>query len=419
VKQLGITVSKNSGSFIMAAALVSNTSKYDPLFLSNYAELNIVNDLKRVAGVSDVIIFGQRRYAMRVWIDPVKLASQNLATSDVLNALSEQNVQVAAGSIGAAPELPDQPYTMTVNAVGQLSDPKQFGNIIVRANPNGGFTKLSDVARIELGAEDYSTFVRFDGSSNVVGLGVVQLPTANALSVSNGVIARLDQLSKAFPQGVHYAVAFNSTAFVNASMKEVIITLLVAIVLVILVIYLFLQDPRATLIPSAVIPISLVGAFFVMAMFGFTINTITLFGLTLATGLVVDDAIVVIENIARYGQEHNLRGIEGAGAAMQEVRSAVVASSLVLLAVFVPVSFFPGTTGQVYKQFALTIAASITISLFVALTLTPTLSAMLLRHSPDATTGFFGWFNRRFDAFKAFYRRVLPGLFRARWTVLV
>ncbi|MGH7659846.1 MAG: efflux RND transporter permease subunit [Vulcanimicrobiaceae bacterium] len=419
VQQTGLTVSKNSGSFVMALALESDRSNYDAEFLGNYAELNIVNDLKRVAGVSDVIIFGQRRYAMRVWIDPVKLASQNLATSDVLNALSEQNVQVAAGSIGAAPELPDQPYTMTVNAVGQLSDPKQFGNIIVRANPNGGFTKLSDVARIELGAEDYSTFVRFDGSSNVVGLGVVQLPTANALSVSNGVIARLDQLSKAFPQGVHYAVAFNSTAFVNASMKEVIITLLVAIVLVILVIYLFLQDPRATLIPSAVIPISLVGAFFVMAMFGFTINTITLFGLTLATGLVVDDAIVVIENIARYGQEHNLRGIEGAGAAMQEVRSAVVASSLVLLAVFVPVSFFPGTTGQVYKQFALTIAASITISLFVALTLTPTLSAMLLRHSPDATTGFFGWFNRRFDAFKAFYRRVLPGLFRARWTVLV
>ncbi len=418
VQQTGITVSKNSGSFVMALALESDSSKYDAEFLGNYAELNIVNDLKRVPGVSDVIIFGQRRYAMRVWLDPIELAARGLATSDVLNALTEQNVQVAAGSIGGAPESLNQPYTMTVNAVGQLSDPKQFANIIVRSNPDGGFTKLGDVARVELGAEDYSTFVRFDGSDNTVGLGVVQLPTANALSVSNGVIARLNELQKSFPAGVHYAVAFNSTTFVNASMREVIITLLVAIFLVILVIFLFLQDPRATLIPSAVIPVSLIGAFFVMAIFGFSINTITLFGLTLATGLVVDDAIVVIENIARYGQEHNLRGIGGAEAAMREVRSAVVASSLVLLAVFVPVSFFPGTTGQVYKQFALTIAASITISLFVALTLTPSLSAILLRHSPDATTGFFGWFNRRFDAFKAFYRRVLPGLFRARWLVL-
>ena len=418
VQQTGISVGKNSGSFVMALALESNSSTYGAQFLGNYAELNIVNDLKRVPGVSDVIIFGQRRYAMRVWLNPVQLAAQNLATSDVLSALSEQNVQVAAGSIGAAPESPDQPYTMTVNAVGQLTDPKQFANIIVRSNPNGGFTKLGDVARIELGAEDYSTFVRFDGSDNNVGLGVIQLPSANALSVSNGVIARLNQLQKSFPQGVHYGVAFNSTTFVNASMREVIITLFVAIILVILVIWLFLQDARATLIPSAVIPVALIGAFFVMAMFGFSINTITLFGLTLATGLVVDDAIVVIENIARYGQEHNLRGIEGAAAAMAEVRSAVVASSLVLLAVFVPVSFFPGTTGQVYKQFALTIAASIIISLFVAMTLTPSLSAILLRHSPDAKTGFFGWFNRRFDGFKTFYRRVLPGLFRARWLVL-
>jgi len=419
VQQTGITVSKNSGSFVMALGLQSNSNQYDTEFLSNYAELNIVNDLKRVPGVSDVLIFGERRYAMRVWLNPVALSAQGLAVTDVLNAVSEQNVQVAAGSIGAAPESPNQPYTMTVNAVGQLADPKQFANIIVRADPNGGFTKLGDVARVELGAEDYSSFVRFDGNNNVVGLGVIQLPTANALSVAKAVRARLDQLQKSFPPGVHYSVAFDSTTFVEASMKEVVVTLFVAIILVILVIYLFLQDSAATLIPSAVIPVSLVGAFFVMAMFGFTINTITLFGLTLATGLVVDDAIVVIENIARYGQEHKIRGIEGAGAAMREVQSAVVASSLVLLAVFVPVSFFPGTTGQVYKQFALTIAASITISLFVALTLTPTLSAMLLKHSPDATRGFFGWFNRMFGNFKALYARVLPGLFRARWFVLV
>ncbi|MGA3036272.1 MAG: efflux RND transporter permease subunit [Vulcanimicrobiaceae bacterium] len=419
VQQTGLTVSKNAGSFVMALAIQSNSSQYDTEFLSNYAELNVVNDLKRVPGVSDVIIFGERRYAMRVWLNPVALSAQGLAVTDVLNAVSEQNVQVAAGSIGGAPESANQPYTMTVNAIGQLADPAQFANIIVRADANGGFTKLGDVARIELGAEDYSSFVRFDGNDNVVGLGVIQLPTANALSVAQGIRAKLDQLQKTFPPGVHYSVAFDSTTFVQASMKEVIITLFVAIILVILVIYLFLQDPAATLIPSAVIPIALVGAFFVMAMFGFTINTITLFGLTLATGLVVDDAIVVIENIARYGQEHNIRGIEGAEAAMREVRSAVVASSLVLLAVFVPVSFFPGTTGQVYKQFALTIAASIMISLFVALTLTPTLSAMLLKHSPDATTGFFGWFNRQFGRFKDSYARLLPRLFQWRWYVLL
>ncbi|MBV9646307.1 MAG: efflux RND transporter permease subunit, partial [Candidatus Eremiobacteraeota bacterium] len=278
--------------------------------------------------------------------------------------------------------------------------------------------KLGDVARIELGAEDYSSFVRFDGNDNVVGLGVLQLPTANALTVSQGVIARLNELSKSFPAGVHYKVAFDSTMFVRESMRDVIITLLVAILLVVLVIFVFLQDRRATLIPAATIPISLIGTFFVMKMFGFTINTITLFGLTLATGLVVDDAIVVIENIARYAAEHKMFGIAGAAAAMNEVRSAVIASSLVLLAVFIPVAFFPGTTGQVYKQFALTIAAAITISLFAALTLTPALSAILLRHPPEATGGFFGWFNRGLRAFRNGYRRLLPRLFAARWLVL-
>jgi HAE1 family hydrophobic/amphiphilic exporter-1 len=418
VKQTGITVSKNSGSFVMALALVSDNKQHDQQYLGNYAELNIVNDLKRVPGVSDVLIFGQRRFAMRVWLNPTALSARGLAASDVLNALQEQNVQVAAGSIGAAPESPNQPYTVTVNAVGRLTDPSQFANVILRSDPDGGFTKLGDVARIELGAEDYSSFVRFDGNDNVVGLGVLQLPTANALTVSEGVLSRLNALSKTFPAGVHYEVAFNSTTFVNESMRDVVLTLLTAIVLVVLVIYVFLQDRRATIIPAVTIPVSLIGTFFVMKMFGFTINTITLFGLTLATGLVVDDAIVVIENIARYAQEHKLFGIAGAAAAMHEVQSAVVASSLVLLAVFIPVAFFPGTTGEVYKQFALTIAASITISLFAALTLAPALSAILLQHPPEATRGFFGWFNRRLAAFRDGYRRLLPRLFAARWLVL-
>jgi HAE1 family hydrophobic/amphiphilic exporter-1 len=418
VRQTGIQVSKNSGSFVMALALVSNSSKYDTQFLSNYAELNVVNDLKRVAGVSNVQIFGERRYAMRIWLNPNALAGRGLAVSDVLSALNEQNVQVAAGSIGSSPESSNQPYTMSVNAVGRLTTPDQFKNIIVRADPNGGFTRLGDVARIDLGAEDYSSFVRFNGNDNVVGMGVLQLPTANALQVSQGVLGRLNTLSKSFPPGVKYEVAFNSTTFVNESMKDVIITLLIAIALVILVIFVFLQDARSTIIPAATIPVSLIGTFFVMKLFGFTINTITLFGLTLATGLVVDDAIVVLENIARYAHEHHQSGVEGAAAAMKEVRSAVVASSLVLLAVFVPVAFFPGTTGQVYKQFALTIAASITISLFTALTLAPSLSALLLKDFPESTRGFFGWFNRRFHAFKDSYSARLPGMFRRRWLVL-
>lgn len=417
VKQTGITVGKNSGSFVMGIALTSDSARYDTLFLSNYAELNVVNDLKRVSGVSDVRIFGQRRYAMRVWLDPHALAARGLTASDVIGALREQNVQVAAGSIGAAPEASNQPYTLTVNAAGRLTDPQQFKNVILRSDPYGGFTRLGDVARVELGAEDYSSFIRFDGNDNAVGLGILQLPTANALSVSKGVTQTLERLSKSFPPGVHYKVAFNSTTFVHESIKEVTITLLLSILLVVLVIYLFLQDPRSTLIPAATIPVSLIGTFFVMKVFGFTINTITLFGLTLATGLVVDDAIVVIENIARYVQERQMRGIEGAAAAMHEIQSAVVASSLVLLAVFIPVAFFPGTTGELYKQFALTIAASISISLFAALTLAPVLSAMLLRDEREKTAGFFGWFNRNLHRLRDGYRRALPALFRHRWSV--
>ena len=418
VKQTGITVKKNSGSFVMALALTSDTSKYDSLFLSNYAEINVVNDLKRISGVSDVLIFGQRRYAMRVWLNPHELQGRGLTATDVTNALAEQNVNVAAGSIGSAPQAANQPYTYSVNAVGRLSDPAQFRNIIVRTDPNGGFTKLGDVARIELGAEDYSSFIRFDGNENVVGLGILQLPTANALTVSNNVIAKLNQLQEKFPQGVTYKVAFNSTTFVLESIKEVTLTLALSILLVVAVIFLFLQEWKSTLIPAATIPVSLIGTFFIMKIFGFTINTITLFGLTLATGLVVDDAIVVIENIARYIHEHKMRGIEGASLAMHEIQSAVVASSLVLLAVFVPVAFFPGTTGQLYKQFALTIAASISISLFAALTLAPMLSAKLLGDNIEASSGFFGWFNHHFHRFRDWYGRLLPKLFRRRWLVL-
>jgi len=417
VKQTGVTVSKNAGSFVLAIALRSTNPQFNQLFLSNYAELNVVNSLKRVPGVSDVRIFGQRRYAMRIWINPHELSARGLVISDVIGALQEQNVQVAAGSIGAAPEPANQPFTITVGARGRLSDPAEFRNIIVRADPSGGFTRLSDVARVELGAEDYSSVIAFDGNKNIVGMGVLQLPTANALEVSKGVRAELTQLARSFPAGVSWDMAFDTTEFVHESIREVLITLILSILLVIAVIYLFLQDPKSTLIPAITLPVSLVGTFAVMKVFGFTINTITLFGLTLATGLVVDDAIVVIENIARFILEKGMSGIEGAAAAMREVQGAVVASSLVLFAVFIPVAFFPGTTGQLYRQFALTIAASISISLFASLTLTPVMSARLLNAEQRSHFVLFVLFNRGLANFRAWYRDVLPRLFAARWIV--
>ncbi|HUY40527.1 MAG TPA: efflux RND transporter permease subunit [Candidatus Dormibacteraeota bacterium] len=420
VRQTGVTITKNSGSILVAIALRSNTSKYDTLWLSNYAQLNVVNTLARVSGVSQVRIFGERRYAMRIWLDPRKLAQQGLTVPDVINALSEQNEEVAAGSIGAAPEPSDQPYTYVVNASGRLSAPAQFANIVLRTDPNGGFTRLGDVARIQLGAEDYSSYLRFDGQQNAVGMGVFQYPDANALSVAAAVTKRMKELARHFPAGITYTVALDSTTFVRESVREVLITLMLSVLLVVLVIYLFLQDPRATLIPAATIPVSLVGTFFVMKIFGFTINTITLFGLTLATGLVVDDAIVVIENIARHMERNRgkMSGRDSALEAMREIQSAVVASSLVLLAVFLPVAFFPGTTGEIYRQFALTIAASISISLFAALTFAPTLTARLLHGDIESNAFVFHYFNLGYHAFRDWYARSLPKIANRRTLVL-
>jgi hydrophobic/amphiphilic exporter-1 (mainly G- bacteria), HAE1 family len=417
VQQVGVTVAKNSGAFVMGVALISNDNSCDTLCLSNYAQLNIVNDLARIQGVSQVRIFGQRQYAMRIWLDPRKLAGQGLAATDVVNALEQQNVEVAAGSVGSAPTAINQKYTYALNALTQLQTPQQFADIILRADPNGGYTRLGDVGRVELGAQDYSVFLRYNGKANVVGMGVLQYPDANALQVADSVIAKLNQMQAGFPRGVHYEVAFDTTSFVRESIKEVVTTLVLSILLVVLVIFLFLQDWRATLIPAATIPVSLIGTFFVMKVFGFSINTITLFGLTLAAGLVVDDAIVVIENIARYMDQTKKTGIEGTEPAMREIQSAVVASSLVLFSVFFPVAFFPGTTGQLYKQFALTITASILISLFQALTLAPTLSARLLHGDTESDWGVFHWINEALHRFRSWLGVELPRMFRARWLV--
>ncbi len=419
VKLSGVTVGKNSGEFVIGLGFSSHDKSTTPLFLSNYADLYIKNELKRIRGVSDVIIFGERKYAMRLWVDPKKLADNGLAASDVINALQDQNVQVAAGAIGEPPLANDhQPYQISVRAVGRLTTPAQFEQIVLKANPNGGYVKFGDVGRAEVGAESYASDLHFNGRS-AVGLGVQALPSANAIDVSKQVRATLDRLSQKFPKGVYYDIAFDSTSFVNESIHEVEVTLAIAIVLVVIVIFLFLQDWRTTLIPTITIPVSLIGTFALMKILGFSINTLTLFGLTLATGLVVDDAIVVIENIARFIQEKKMSPIAGASAAMKEITGAVVATSLVLLAVFVPVAFFPGTTGQLYKQFALTIVCAILISLFNALTLTPTLSALLLGRQERPVNRFFRIVNGAIDGLRNAYHRLLPSLIKLRFLILV
>ncbi|HZO94914.1 MAG TPA: efflux RND transporter permease subunit [Candidatus Baltobacteraceae bacterium] len=416
VKQVGITVSKNSGTFVMAIGVTSTDPRWDPIYMTNYLENNVTNDLQRVSGVSQVLVFGERKYAMRLWIDPKRLADNQLTAADVVNALEAQNVQVAAGAIGAPPTNGHQPYEYGVRATGRLRSTTQFANIILRANPDGGFVRVRDVGRVTLGAAAYNGSLWFDGKEGV-GLGILQLQTGNALQVSQQIRATLDRLQQKFPPGMTYHVAFDSTEFVRESIREVVITLLVAVLLVVLVIFLFLQDWRTTLIPAITIPVSLLGTFFLMKVLGFSINTLTLFGLTLATGLVVDDAIVVIENIARFIQEKGMQPLEGAREAMREIFGAVLASSLSLLAVFIPVAFFPGTTGQLYKQFAMTIACAIAISLFNALTLTPVLSALLLRQRTRAA-GVFRPVNAAISGTRRAYHGILPNVLRVRFVVL-
>jgi hydrophobic/amphiphilic exporter-1 (mainly G- bacteria), HAE1 family len=392
VQTTGVSVNKNSGSFVLAIGVYSEDQRYDSLFISNYLDVYVRDALKRVKGVGDVFIFGERKYAMRLWIDPVRLAKRSLTASDVVNALREQNVQVAAGQIGDAPSMPGQMFQISVRAAGRLADAKEFESIILKRGADGSLVQLRDVGRAELGAESYGSNLSFNGYESV-GLGILQLSNANALDVDKAVRAELARLSKTFPPGLKYAVAFDTTTAVGESIREVVKTLVEAIIIVILVIFVFLQTWRSTLIPAITIPVSLIGTFAFIKLFGFSINTLTLFGLTLATGLVVDDAIVVIENVERHIEEgvHNAR--TATKAAMAEVTSAVIATSLVLIAVFVPVSLFPGTTGRMYQQFALTIAFSIALSAFNALTLTPALSAMLLRHTDRQKNPVFRGFN--------------------------
>src|SRR5260221_8217815 len=416
VQTTGVGIGKNTGSFVVAFGFYSDKNQYDSLFISNYLDLYVRDAIKRVKGVGDVIIFGERKYAMRLWLDPTRLAARGLTASDVVNSLREQNVQVAAGQVGQQPALPGMAYQISVRAVGRMTDSKEFERIVVKRAPDGSLIELRDVGRAELGSESYGGKIRFNGI-DVVGVGVQQLSNANALDVERDVIAEMLRLQQRFPQGLKYQVAVDTTIAVRDSIREVLKTLAAEILIVIVVIFLFLQGWRSTIIPAITMPVSLIGTFIFAKLFGFSINTLTLFGITLATGLVVDDAIVVIENVERHIEEGVRDAHQATQIGMKEVTGAVVATSLVLIAVFLPVSLFPGSTGRLYQQFALTIAFSIAISAFNALTLSPALSALLLRHTDRPKNRFFAGINTVIRGGTSAYQRLLHGL--AEWKVAV
>ena len=378
----------------MVVNLYSPKGTYDDVFLGNYAGIYLKDELARVPGVGDVTIFTARDYGMRIWLDPDRMTSLGIGVDDVTKAIRDQNIQAAAGQIGAAPSDPKQQFQYSILSKGRLTEESEFKDIIVRANQNGSLVRIGDIARVELGAQSYSSFGRLNGKPSVI-FGIFQLPEANALDVAEGLNAALKRLSAQFPDDMQYRVIRDETLFIKKALFELVETLFIALGLVVLVVYVFLQDWRATLIPLAAIPVSLVGTFAFLQMFGFSINSLTLFGLVLAIGLVVDDAIIVIENVQRH-IEHGLGPREAAKVAMEEVTGPIIASALVLAAVFVPVAFSPGITGMLYRQFAVTIAISFAISAFVALTLSPALCANLLRRDPPRPLFFLRWFNSAF-----------------------
>lgn len=409
IKNTGVTITKANPNFVFGAGFYSPDGSLSNQYISNYLDVYVKDALKRIPGVGEVIIFGERKYAMRVWLDPTKLAARQLTAADVVSALQEQNVEIPAGQLGRPPADPKQTFQVTLRVVGRLTEPKEFESIILKTTRNG-IVQLKDVGRAEIGAESYDTNLMYSGHQ-AVGIGVQQLSNANALTVDRLAKAKLLELSQSFPPGIKYVVAFDTTTVVGDSVREVVTTLEEAVVIVIIVIFLFLLDWRATIIPAVTIPVSLIGTFAFIKLFGFSINSLTLFGITLATGLVVDDAIVVIENAQRHITEDGTDSHTATSAAMKEVAGAVVATSLVLISVFVPVSFFPGTTGILYKQFSLTIAFSIAISLFNALTLSPALAAILLRNEEQKYNVFdwthIGWLS---NGYKKIARGIDKGI---------
>ena len=383
--------------------MTSPNKRYDQIFISNYALLNVLDELKRTPGVGDASLFGARDYSMRIWLRPDKLAQYNMTPDDLAVAIREQNSQFAAGAFGQEPMKTPQAFTYTVTTQGRLVTPAEFENIILRTDANGATLRLKDVARVELGAQDYSFAASYNGEPSV-GIGIYLQPGANALSTTTAVRARMEELGKKFPEGLAYQLPFDTTKFVEISIEEVVHTFIEAILLVVLVVFLFLQNFRATLIPLLAVPVSLIGTFAGMYMLGFSINLLTLFGLVLSIGIVVDDAIVVLENVERIMSTEGLSPRAATIKAMEEVTGPIIAIVLVLCAVFVPVGFMGGLTGEMYKQFAITIAVSVVISGFVALTLTPALCALLIKphdkehqKNENLMSRFFDKFNNGFD----------------------
>ncbi|CAN7632686.1 efflux RND transporter permease subunit [Rhizobium sp. LjRoot254] len=428
VKNIGVTTVKSSPDLMMVVNLTSPDNRYDITYLRNYGVLNIKDRLARIQGVGQVQIFGSGDYSMRVWIDPQKAAEHSLAASDITNAIRQQNVQAAAGVIGASPSLAGVDVQLNVSAQGRLTTPEEFGNIIVKSGANGEITRLRDVARVELGAADYSLRSLLDGKA-AVAIPVFQAPGSNAITISDEVVKTMKELQLAMPEGVKYEIVYDTTKFVRSSIEKVVDTLLEAIALVVLVVILFLQTWRASIIPLIAVPVSIIGTFGVMYAFGFSINALSLFGLVLAIGIVVDDAIVVVENVER-NIENGLSPRQATYRAMKEVSGPIIAIALVLVAVFVPLAFITGLSGQFYRQFALTIAISTVISAINSLTLSPALAALLLK-GHDApkdwlTRGMdfaFGWFfrgfNRAFGASSNAYGRSIGGLLSRKSIVMV
>ncbi|MEQ6330219.1 efflux RND transporter permease subunit [Pseudomonas chengduensis] len=417
VRRQGVKVEKRSSDILQVITLYSPDGSRDPIFISNYALINVIDELKRLKGVGDASQFGSKDYSMRIWLRPDKLAQYNLTPTDVVNAIREQNSQFAAGSFGQQPLKEPQDFTYTVTTQGRFTDPKEFESVILRTDDTGASLLLKDVARVELGAQDYSLVTTLNGQQNAA-FGIYLQPGANALDTAEAVERTMQRLAKRFPEGIAYKIPYDTTKFVQVSITEVIHTFFEALVLVVLVVFIFLQNWRATLIPVLAIPVSLVGTFAGMYMLGFSINLLTLFGMVLAIGIVVDDAIVVIENVERVMRTQGLNAREASIKAMEEVTGPIIAIVLVLCAVFVPVGFLGGLAGQMYKQFAITIAVSVVISGIVALTLSPALCALLLKpghHEPAAP---FRAFNRFFDkategygaGVRFFLKRSLVGL---------
>ncbi len=402
VRRSGITIQKRANDLLLVFAIMSQNKAHTPLFLSNYITNNFLDDLKRTHGVGEARIFGAQDYAMRIWLQPDKMAQLGITTSDIAAALRAQNAQYAAGKIGQDPALPDQQLVYTVTAKGRLTEPEEFGNIILRADGARGVLYLRDVARIELGAQEYNIINMLNGIPGV-GIGIFLQTGANALDTAAAVKAKMEELQPLFPEGVQYVLPYDTSQFVKVSIWEVVKTLGEAMILVILVVYLFLQTWRATLIPIIAVPISLIGTFAGLWLLGYSINTMTLFAMVLSIGIVVDDAIVVLENIERLMAEEKLSPLNAAIKAMQQVSSAVVAMTMVLAAVFIPVAFLGGMAGELYRQFAVTVAVSGVISGIVALTLTPALCALLLQSTHQKHGAFFEWFNRIFNRLRNFY----------------